>query len=46
MDKSQLLYAETHEWTHVTDDEGGQRVATIGLTDHAIDHETHTPEII
>jgi len=36
MDKSELLYAETHEWTHVTE-EGGQKIATVGLTDHAIE---------
>lgn len=36
MDKSELLYAETHEWTHVAE-QGGQKIATIGLTDHAIE---------
>ncbi|MEM9413347.1 MAG: glycine cleavage system protein GcvH [Planctomycetota bacterium] len=36
MDKTQLLYAETHEWTHIQDD-GEGKIATIGLTDHAIE---------
>ena len=36
MDKSELLYAETHEWTHVAE-EDGTRIATIGLTSHAIE---------
>ena len=36
MEKSELLYAETHEWTHVSE-EGGEKIATIGLTSHAIE---------
>ncbi len=36
MDKTELLYAETHEWTYLADD-GDTKVATIGLTDHAIE---------
>ena len=36
MEKSELLYAETHEWTHVAE-EGGDKIATIGLTAHAIE---------
>lgn len=36
MEKSELLYAETHEWTHVAED-GGDKIATIGLTAHAIE---------
>ena len=36
MDKSELLYAETHEWTHVNE-EGGSKIATVGLTSHAIE---------
>lgn len=36
MDKTELLYAETHEWTHLADD-GDSKVATIGLTAHAIE---------
>ena len=30
----ELLYNETHEWVRV-EEEGGQKVATIGITDHA-----------
>ena len=36
MDKAELLYAETHEWTHLASD-GDTKLATIGLTDHAIE---------
>ncbi len=36
MDKTELLYAETHEWAFLTDD-GDTKVVTIGLTDHAIE---------
>lgn len=36
MDQSELLYAETHEWTHVAEQDGA-KVATIGLTSHAIE---------
>ena len=32
----ELLYAETHEWAHVTD-EGGDKFATIGISAHAIE---------
>lgn len=35
-DKSTLLYAETHEWVDVTE-EGGQKFATIGISDFAIE---------
>ncbi|MCD0458344.1 glycine cleavage system protein GcvH [Roseiconus lacunae] len=35
-DKSKLLYAETHEWVDVSD-EGGQKIATIGISDFAIE---------
>lgn len=35
-DKSNLLYAESHEWVDVVDD-GGQKIATIGLSDFAIE---------
>ena len=34
-DKNALLYAETHEWVDVTE-EGGQKFATIGISDFAI----------
>ena len=36
MEKSELLFAETHEWTHLSE-EGGDKIATIGLTAHAIE---------
>jgi glycine cleavage system H protein len=35
-DKSTLLYAETHEWVDVAE-EGGQKIATIGISDFAIE---------
>lgn len=35
-DKSKLLYAETHEWADVVE-EGGQKIATIGISDFAIE---------
>ena len=35
-DKSKLLYAETHEWVDVSE-EGGQKIATIGISDFAIE---------
>jgi glycine cleavage system H protein len=31
----QLRYAETHEWVSV--DAGGDKVATVGITDHAVE---------
>lgn len=34
-DKSKLLYAESHEWVDVVED-GGQKVATVGISDFAI----------
>ncbi|HMP78439.1 MAG TPA: glycine cleavage system protein GcvH [Pirellulaceae bacterium] len=33
---NQLLFAETHEWVHLKDD-NGEKIATVGLTAHAID---------
>lgn len=36
MDKSELLFAETHEWTHVAEKDG-DKIATIGLTAHALE---------
>ena len=36
MEKTEMLYAATHEWTHLADD-GDTKVATIGLTAHAIE---------
>ena len=35
-DESKLLYAETHEWVEVSDD-GGEQVATIGISAFAIE---------
>ena len=35
-DKTKLLYAETHEWVDVSED-GGQKIATIGISDFAIE---------
>ncbi|QDT58096.1 Glycine cleavage system H protein [Stieleria bergensis] len=35
-DKTKLLYAETHEWVDVAE-ENGQQVATIGISDFAIE---------
>jgi glycine cleavage system H protein len=35
-DKSKLLYAETHEWVDVAE-ESGQKIATIGISDFAIE---------
>jgi glycine cleavage system H protein len=32
----QLRYAETHEWVNV-DAAGGDKVATVGITDHAVE---------
>ena len=32
MTPKDLLYAETHEWVRVAD-EGGRKVATVGITD-------------
>ncbi|MEL6106006.1 MAG: glycine cleavage system protein GcvH [Planctomycetota bacterium] len=38
-DKSKLLYAETHEWVDVGE-EDGQKIATIGISDFAIEQLT------
>jgi len=32
----ELLYAETHEWVHVAE-EGGDKIATIGISAHAVE---------
>jgi glycine cleavage system H protein len=32
-----LLYAETHEWVKVADDEAGGKVATVGITSFAVE---------
>src|ERR1044072_2590159 len=39
MNPKDLLYAETHEWTRVAD-EGGRKVATIGITGFALEQLT------
>jgi glycine cleavage system H protein len=39
MTPKDLLYAETHEWVRVAD-EGGRKVATVGITDFAIQQLT------
>lgn len=39
MSPEDLLYAETHEWAHVAED-GGAKVATIGISAHAIEQLT------
>lgn len=36
MNQEELLYAATHEWVHVTDDD----IATIGITDFAVEQLT------
>ncbi len=36
MNQEELLYAPTHEWVHVSDDD----VATIGITDFAVEQLT------
>lgn len=36
MNPDQLRYAETHEWVNV-DAAGGDKVATVGITDHAVE---------
>ncbi|MEX2173038.1 MAG: glycine cleavage system protein GcvH [Pirellulaceae bacterium] len=39
MTPKDLLYAETHEWARIAD-ESGRKVATIGITDFAIQQLT------
>jgi len=39
MNPKDLLYAETHEWTRVAQ-EGGRKVATIGITSFALEQLT------
>ncbi len=36
MNPEELLYAKTHEWTHVRD-EGGTKVATVGISAFAVE---------
>jgi glycine cleavage system H protein len=39
VDPQQLLYSETHEWAHV-EDQGGQKVATVGISAFAVEQLT------
>ncbi len=39
MSPEELLYAETHEWAHIAED-GGAKIATIGISAHAIEQLT------
>ena len=39
MKPEELLYSETHEWAHVTN-EGGAKVATIGISAFAVEQLT------
>lgn len=36
MNPEELLYAKTHEWVHVAD-EGGDKIATIGISAFAVE---------
>lgn len=36
MSPEELLFAETHEWAHISD-EGGDKIATVGISAHAIE---------
>jgi glycine cleavage system H protein len=36
LDPKTLLYAPTHEWVHVETGPGGQKIATVGISDFAI----------
>ncbi|MGI9519164.1 MAG: glycine cleavage system protein GcvH [Pirellulaceae bacterium] len=39
MNQADLLYAPSHEWVHVAED-NGSKVATIGITDFAVEQLT------
>ena len=39
MKPENLLFAETHEWAHITD-EGGSKVATVGISAFALEQLT------
>lgn len=39
MKPEDLLYAETHEWVHV-EEQGGQKVATVGISAFAVEQLT------
>ena len=36
MSPDELLFAETHEWTHVSEQDG-DKIATIGISAHAVE---------
>ncbi len=36
MSPEELLYAETHEWVHVAE-EDGDKIATVGISAHAVE---------
>ena len=36
MKPEELLFAETHEWVHIADEEG-DKIATIGISAHAVE---------
>jgi glycine cleavage system H protein len=35
--REKLLYTKTHEWTSIEADAGGGKIATVGLTDFALE---------
>lgn len=37
MNPNDLLFSETHEWVSVSRDEGGHKVATVGITAFAVE---------
>ncbi len=37
MKPEDLLYAKTHEWVHVETDASGAKVATLGVSDYAVE---------
>lgn len=39
MNQEELLYAATHEWAHIAE-EGGDKIATIGISDFAVEQLT------
>ena len=39
MKPENLLFAETHEWAHITDEDGG-KVATVGISAFALEQLT------
>ncbi len=32
-DKTKLRYAETHEWVDISEENGGDKIATVGISD-------------